>query len=149
MNVSVSILIWKGNAFIPTLAPHEYGGKLSVDPVIITTPDLENLIPAIEESIERNLNQKTIQADRDVDNGDPILSATKARSWYKLAETGASYLISWTDDQIIVYMSMEGKKNKLQFDKDKIQEFPSNTKLENILQVILDDLKSRPAAILP
>ena len=149
MKASASILVWKGNAYLPTLAPYEHGGHIDVDPVIITTPDMENLIPAIEKSLERNSNQKTIQADYDVSSKSPMLNATKARSWYKLADTGASYAIDWTDDLITVYMTLPGKKNKFMFDRDKTQEFPPDTSIKDILTVILNDIHSRPEALTP
>jgi len=149
MKVRVSILIWKGNAYIPTMAPYEYGAWIKKDPVIISSPELEKLIPAIEEIITSNLTQQTVLGDDVEKRIDPILHATKARSWYKLAETGASYLIDWTDNQITVNMTLPGKKNKFQFDKDKIKQFPSDTSLRDILSVILDDLHSRPEALTP
>jgi len=149
MKVRASILFWKGNAYLPTMAPYEYGGWVKIGPVIITSPNMENLVPAIEENMKINMKQQTVMGD-DVDNSvDPILDATKARSWYKLAETGASYLINWTDDQIKVYMTLPGKKNKFQLDNDKTQELPADTHIEDILTVILDDLKSRPEALSP
>ena len=149
MNVRVSILIWKGNAYIPTMAPYEYGAWIQKDPVIISKPKMETLNPAIEEIIKCNLNQPMVMGDEIENRADPILKATKARSWYKLAETGASYLIDWTDDLITVNMTLPGKKNKFLIDSDKTREFQSDTKLDDILEVILADIESRPEALTP
>jgi len=147
MKVRASILIWKGNAYIPTMAPCENGLWSIIEPVIVTKPEMETLLPSIEEIIESNLNQQVVPDDNKRSN--PILNATKARSWYKLAETGASYLIDWTDDQITINMTLPGKKNKFMFDKDKIKQFPSDTSIRDILSVILDDIHSRPETLTP
>ena len=149
MKSRVSILVWKGNVYIPTMAPFEYGGWVSVDPVIITKPNFDDLIPAINEITEKNLNQLTLQTDDIKDLIDPLLHATNAKSWHQLAETGAAYLIDRDDDQIIVNITLPGKKHKFQFDNEKTEILPPDTSLENILEIILDDIHSRPELFIP
>lgn len=108
----VNILVWHGNVYIPTLAHSEYGGWIKVEPVIITKPVLEKMLPAIKESLANNLNQSVVKVTEDKGRKDPVLDINKAKSWNKIAETGASYSIVWQDDLIRVSMTMEGKKNK-------------------------------------
>jgi hypothetical protein len=74
----------------------------------------------------------------------PLLSATKARSWKELAQTGASYGIDWTDQRIRVDMSYRDKQGRWQNDPAKVRLFPLETALEDVLAVILADIHTRP-----
>ena len=71
---------------------------------------------------------------------DPILSATKARNWKQLAKTGASYSISWSDNAV----SKLDKKGRWEYDPQKMRILPPDTTIEQIVEIILEDVHSRP-----
>jgi hypothetical protein len=147
MRRNVSIVVWQGKAYIPVSTQLELGGWLDQDPVYKTDLNMESMRSAIENVLQAQDSDLSSAVDEErKKKKDPILRATKAKSWYELAKTGASYSIDWLEDMIRVDMTYPGAKHKFQFDPDKTQEFSTNTKLTNILAVILEDIKSRPVS---
>ncbi len=73
-----------------------------------------------------------------------ILKATGAHSWKELAKVGASYSIDWTDKGIQVSMSRLDKRGRWDLGSQKMHIFPSDTPLQEIIAVILEDVRSRP-----
>ena len=76
---------------------------------------------------------------------DPVLTTTGARSWKELAKTGAAYTIDWTDKEIRVDMSRLDKKGRWEYDPEKTCTFPPDTPLDQIIAIIMEDIRSRPA----
>lgn len=75
---------------------------------------------------------------------DPVLAATKAKSWKQLALNGASYTIGWTEKQVRIDMSRLNKKGVWEYDLEKVRILPPDTPLEQIVEIILADIKTRP-----
>lgn len=78
---------------------------------------------------------------------DPVLASTKARSWKQLARNGASYTVGWTANEIRIDMSRLDKKRRWENDPEKVRILPPDTPLEKIVEVTLEDIKTRPELI--
>ncbi len=59
-------------------------------------------------------------------------------------DTGASYTIVWTDKEVRLDISHLDKKGRWENDPKKIRVLPPETPLEDIVSLILADVRSRP-----
>jgi hypothetical protein len=145
---AVNICVYRGKAYLPVQARFESGIWADVEPVFTSTLEVNELIVAIQKVIKAGHpllpepTREEWQARKD-----PMLSATKARSWKALAKNGASYSIYQKDDEIRVDMSYTDKKGRWQNDPQKVHLFPRNTSLKDIVKIILDDVRSRPEVL--
>jgi len=140
----VGIYVWHGKAYLPVQARLESGMWMDLEPVYIADLNTKDLLLAIEKVLAAGhprLPDPTREEMRQ--RKDPILKATKAHSWKELARTGAAYSISWTGEEITVYMSRLDKKGRWEYDPEKTRAFPPETPLEEIVAVILEDIRSR------
>jgi hypothetical protein len=141
----VGIYVWRGKAYLPVEARIESGMWMDIEPVYTSGLKAEELLSAVKKVLAAGhlcLPNPTREEMRQ--RKDPILTATKARSWKELARTGASYSISWTDKEIRVDMSRLDKKGRWEYDPEKMRSFPTDTPLQDIIHVILEDTQSRP-----
>lgn len=141
----VGIYVWLGKAYLPVQGRFESGIWVDLEPVYASDLSTEGLVATIEKVLTVGhplLPNPTKQEWQE--RKDPVLAATKARSWKALARRGMSYSIGWTDDQIRVDMSMVDNKGRWQFDPEKVCIFPIDTDLQTIANVILEDIRSRP-----
>lgn len=142
---SVNLVVWNGKAYLPCQARIEAGMWMDIEPVYVADVDVGSLKSAVENVLAfghpllPNPTQEEVKKLRS-----PLLSATKARSWKELAQTGASYGIDWTDQRIRVDMSYRDKQGRWQNDPAKVRLFPLETALEDVLAVILADIHTRP-----
>ncbi|GIK59109.1 MAG: hypothetical protein BroJett015_47720 [Chloroflexota bacterium] len=142
---SVGIYVYHGKAYLPAQAKFESGIWTDIDPVFTASLNLDELVAAIQNVIAAGhpiLPEPTREEWQR--RKDPVLTATKARSWKALAKNGASYSIYQKDDEIRVDMSYTDKKGRWQNDPQKVRIFPGDAPLKEIVQVILDDIQSRP-----
>lgn len=140
------VYIWRGKAYIPIHDQYESGIFVGVDPVYITPLNKEELTKAIQ--TVKDTGHKIIPDPKTREevlvSGDPILAATGARSWKQLAKTGASYTVGWTEKEVQIDMSRLNKKGVWEYDPGKVKILPPDTPIEQIVEVILEDLKTRP-----
>jgi len=118
---------------------------MDLEPVYIADLNIESLSLAVKKVLAAGhpyLPNPTREEMRR--RKDPVLAATKARSWKELAKAGASYSIAWTDKEIQVSMSRRDKKGRWEWDPEKMRSFPLDTPLQEIVAVILEDIQSRP-----
>lgn len=142
---SVSIVVWQGKAYLPCQARIEAGMWMDVDPVYVSDIDLDSLQVSVEKVLSFGHPLLPTPTQEDVKRmKSPLLAATKARSWRDLARAGASYGIDWTGQHIRVDMSYRDKQGRWQNDPAKVRTFPLDTPLEEVLAVILEDIRSRP-----
>jgi len=73
----------------------------------------------------------------------PMLRATKLRSWRQLAKVSASYMIRWGQEKVALSISQLDSRGRFEFPKSKKQIFPKNTSLDELVEVILWDYRSR------
>lgn len=142
---SVSIVVWQGKAYLPCQARIEAGMWMDVEPVYVSDIDLDSLQVSVEKVLSFGHPLLPTPTQEDVKRmKSPLLVATKARSWKDLARAGASYGIDWTDQHIRVDISYRDKQGRWQNDPAKVRTFPLDTPLEEVLTVILEDIRSRP-----
>lgn len=121
---------------------------MDMEPVYVTDVNVEGLKAAIEKVLAvghpllPNPTQEEVKRLKS-----PLLLATKARSWKELAQTGVSYGIEWTEQHIRVDMSYQDKLGRWQNDPAKVRIFPPDTPLEDVIAVILADVRTRPKAL--
>lgn len=146
----VNIDVYRGKAYLPAQAVFESGIWVDVEPVLTVTLDVGDLTTAASEILAKghpilpDLPREEWQQRKD-----PILAATKARSWKALARNGASYSISQQKDngEIRLDMSYTDERGRWQFDPGKVRTFPQDTPLAEIVKVILEDVRTRREAL--
>ncbi len=118
---------------------------MDVEPVYVSDIDLDSLQVSVEKVLSFGHPLLPTPTQEDVKRmKSPLLAATKARSWKDLARAGASYGIDWTDQHIRVDMSYRDKQGRWQNDPAKVRTFRLDTPLEDVLAVILEDIRARP-----
>lgn len=141
----VGIYVWQGKAYLPIQGRFESGIWVDLEPVYVVGLSTEELVAALEKVLAAGHPRLPDPTKEEWQKRkDPVLAATKARSWTALARNGTSYSIGWTDNQIRVDMSMADSKGRWQFDPEKAHIFPIDTNLQTIAKVILADIRSRP-----
>ena len=141
----VSIFVWRGRAYVPVQAQYESGIFTSVEPVLsvdLTLGELTSAVGTVLAAGHPHLPNPT--RDEAQKRNDPVLMAAKASTLKKMMSAGASYGIAWTNKEVRVDMSRLDKKGRWEFDPAKVRVFPSDTPLEEVLAVILEDIRSRP-----
>lgn len=142
---AVSIVVWRGKAYLPVQALLESGLWMDLEPVYVADLDPTSLLSAVEKVLIAGHPRLPDPTREEMQRRkDPILTATQARSWKELARTGAAYSIDWTDKEIRVDTSRLDKKGRWEWDPEKIRTFPPDTPLQDIVAVILEDIQSRP-----
>jgi hypothetical protein len=145
----VGIYAWRGKAYLPVQAQIQSGPYMDVEPIYISDFDASELAKAIEKVIAAGhprLPDPTREEARTKKS--PTLLATKARSWKELARTGASYTIVWDDNEIRIDMSRLDAKGRWEYDPQKKQTLPPDTPLATIVDIILEDIRSRPEVMM-
>jgi len=118
---------------------------MDVEPVYIAKLSAEELRSAIEKVLAAGHPRLPDPTQEDMRRRkDPVLAATRARTWKELARTGAAYTIDWTDKEVRVDMSRLDKQGRWEWDPAKTRIFPLDTPLPDIIAVILEDMRSRP-----
>jgi hypothetical protein len=140
----VGIYVWQGKAYLPVQARTELGVWMDTEPVYVADVTTEELLSAVQKILMAgHLQVPHPTREEWRRHKDPVLTATGARNWKELARTGASYSIRWNDEGIRVSMSRLDKDGKWEFDPEKLRVFPPNTALEDIVAVILEDVRLR------
>ena len=143
--VVVVIYVWHGKVYLPVQAHFETGGFLATERVHTAGLNAEELLSAVEKVLAAGHSTLPRPTREEMEQRkDPILAATKARSWKELAHTGASYVVGWTDKGVRIDMSRLDKKGRWEIDPEKVRILPPDTPLEDIIAVILEDIRSRP-----
>lgn len=144
IEASVGIIITGGKFYIPTSARTSIG-FFETDPVIITDATVANLEQAIMQAKDKG--NPTLSDDQLAELRKqklPILKVAKKSSEKKLTESGASYNVTWTDQQISLYMSELDSKSRWVGDRKKQKQLALDTSIKEIANMILQDAKSRP-----
>jgi hypothetical protein len=142
----VGIYVWRGRAYVPAQAQFESGIFVDVEPVYIAalvTDEMTQAVQAVKDAGHIRLPDPETREEF-LRRKDPVLAATKARSWKELAQKGASYTVGWTENEVRIDMSRLDKKGRWEYDPAKVRILPPNTALEEIVEIILEDIKTRP-----
>ena len=142
----VGIYVWHGKAYLPTKARFESGIFVDVDPVHVIDIDANDLSKAIKAVKNTGHSYLPDLKTREefLARRDSMLAVSGARNWKQLARTGACYTIEWTEKQVRIDMSRLDKKGRWEYDLTKTQILPPDTPVEQIVEIILEDIKMRP-----
>jgi len=150
LNNSVGIVVWRGKAYFPAQGRFPSGIYADMEPVYVAELESGAFVAAAEKILALGISQlPEVTAEEWRKRSDPILKATKARSWRELGRTGVSYGIDWTDEHVRIDMSYRDKQGRWQNDPAKVRILPPDTPLEDIIGVILADIRTRPEALDP
>ncbi len=142
---SASINVWRGRAYLPVQAHLQSGAWLDVGPVYSAVLQPDELEAALEQVLALGNPQLPNPTREEMRRRkDPLLAATKARSWYELARTGAAYSISWTDRGVWIEMSRLDHKGRWVWDRAKQRILPPDAPLSEIVAIIPEDVRTRP-----
>lgn len=144
----VAIIAWHGKAYLPCYGRVKPDFYREIGPVYVVDINEGELLPALQKVLAAGLphisgSRTREEADR-LERGASTLEVTKARSWKELAKAGAAYVILGSDKEIRVEMSRLDRKGWWEFDPEKRRIFPPDAPLEEIVAVILEDIRSRP-----
>lgn len=142
----VGIYVWRSKAYVPTQARYESGIFVDVEPVYIAaliTDQMTQAVQAVKDAEHIRLPDPETREEF-LRRKDPVLAATKARSLKELAQKGASYTVGWTENEVRIDMSRLDKRGRWEYDPEKVQTLPPDTPLEKIVEIILEDIKTRP-----
>lgn len=142
---TVDIVVYRGKAYLPALGQFPSGIYTAIEPVQVAQLTMDDLASAARKILERGISPlPEVTAEEWRRRSDPLLKATKVRNWKELGRNGLSYGITWTDQHICVDMSYRDKQGRWQNDPAKVRTFPLDTPLEDVLAVILEDIRARP-----
>ena len=142
----VGIYVGRSKAYVPTQAQYESGIFVDVEPVYIAaliTDEMTQAVQAVKDAGHIRLPDPETREEF-LRRKDPVLAATKARNWKELAQKGASYTVGWTEKEVRIDMSRLDKKGRWEYDPEKVRTLPPDTPLEKIVEIILEDIKTRP-----
>jgi hypothetical protein len=145
MVVVVDVIVRRGKGYIPTQGQTEAGFYIGIEPVYTVNLNVEDVLGAFEQVIAAGHPRVPTPTQEEWrTREDPILKAAGVRSWKRLAQGGASYTIDWQEDTVALYVSRLDHKGRFEVDPAKTRTFPKTTPLRIIVEVILDDVRSRP-----
>jgi hypothetical protein len=145
----VVIYVWRSKAYIPVQDQYESGIFVGTEPIYIAelkNNDLFNAVNAVKEKGHKHIPDLKSREEV-LKRKDPVLAATKTKSWKQLARNGASYTIGWTEKEIRIDMSRLNNRGVWENDLQKIKKLSPNTSLKNIVKIILEDKKTRPEVL--
>ena len=142
----ISIVLFRGEIYLPTIKKFQSGQPIEVDPVIICGFQREE----VKNTIEIILNgQKDLMPDPKSWNeifqqsNQPMLRATKTRSWKKMTSESTSYLVTFSEQDISISISQLNKKGIQEFPSTLQKVLPRAVPIEEIVEIILKDMTIR------
>lgn len=140
----VGIYVWREKAYLPVQAQFESGIFTNIEPVLVVNLDTDELVSAIQKVKDVGCPKLPEPTRKEwLERKDPVLAATKARSWKELARRGASYTIGWANKEARLDVSRVDKQGRWENDPAKVKVFPEDTPLQVIVTIILEDISSR------
>jgi hypothetical protein len=143
------IIAMKGKAYLATKGLTEAGYYHDIDPVYVTNLCLDELVKAVEHLFLTGNPRIPTPSLHDLDyrskKNDPMLRATNTKSWKELAINAMWYTIALRKDKYFLYIQEPDNKYKGYFKVDPVKtySFPPETKLQDIVKIVLDDISSR------
>jgi len=141
------IYVRQGKAYLPVMALTEVGLLAGIEPVYTVPLTLEDLVAALEKVIAAGhprIPHPTQEEWPRLLREDPVLRAAKVKSWRAFSQHSVFYMIGWTEQAVIVYVSQLDHLGRAEFASAKKLSFPKETPLRTIVEAILEDVRSRP-----
>jgi hypothetical protein len=124
----VMMWIWQGKAYLPVLAEVKPGDFAEASPVYAAHLTQADLIAAMESVINTGHQPKPAQVDEE----DPLLTATNAVSREELIRQATIFIVQWTREQVELDV-VDAKNDALQ----RVQSFPADASLATISTTVL------------
>ena len=140
----VSVIVTGGKAYLTTEADSAIG-FYSVGPVYraeLTVDGLAQAIRMVKQVGNPVITEEELEELRKKPG--PTLKATGKKSWEQLGREGATYGIHWLEEHILLSISRTDEKGRWINDDEKSVELSLGTSIETIVQIILEDARSRP-----
>lgn len=141
----VGIIVLHGKAYIPSLAETTSGLFIQINPIFEVDIEEDKLADVIEKvSLSPRPRVPDLTREEWKKRKDPVLTATKAKSWKELAQKGASFGLEWTDQGIRLDIPRLDQEGRWEIDPSAVTLFPLNTPLKEIAKVIIQNIDTRP-----
>ena len=111
---------------------------------ITETELVENIVKVLTTGI---LKLAEISAEEWKSQKKPMFEATGIKSWKEFANKSIGYGLEWIDNSVILTFSSLYKQSKQEINTTKTMSFAVNTPLENIVQLILEDIKLKKSIV--
>ena len=145
MGHMVELIVRKQKGYVPVVARDDDGLYILVDPVFTVNLDAAEITAAFEKALAAGHPPfPDVTAEEWRKRVDPTLRAAKVKSWKKLAEGGAAYVLSWFQDVVRVDMSRLDRQGRFGDDLSKRRVLPKDTPLRELVEIIMEDIRSRP-----
>ncbi len=139
------IVIWDNKAYVPSTARYHNGIYTNIEPIFITQPSIDELVPIVKSVIEKEPILLPDPSREEVKERYELLpKITGARNWKRLCQNGINYVIGRHEENITLTMSRLDSKGRWEYDPNKQREYPKDTPLTIVVQDILKDLAVRP-----
>jgi hypothetical protein len=138
-----SVIIHRSKAYIPVEAEIEGGPYVAIDPVFISNLLEDDMVEAFEKVIAAGHPKIDPPATPSEwrRRRDPVLAATRVRSWRQLDKESAFYGIWWHDGQVTLYLHPLDQDRAPLMVRDRVRTFPADTSLRTIVKTILTDVR--------
>jgi hypothetical protein len=149
MEISVAgIDIHEGKAYMPVMGRTDSGLFINTEPVFICDLSIEEMAKNLQKVREAGHPLIHIGSSEELKKYTNLIpKASGVKSWKAFARTGFSYTIGWSEKGILIEMSRLDKRGIFEFDPTKAKELPLDTPIKDIVQIILDDVWSRPQVL--
>ena len=139
------LIVRKRKGYVPVMAKNRDGAYILVDPIYCVNLDAEEITGALEKAIAAGHPPfPDVTAEEWRKRVDPTLKAAKVKSWKKLAQGGASCALDWARDEVTVFMSRLDRQGRFVDDPAKKRVLPKDTSLRELVEIIMEDIRSRP-----
>jgi hypothetical protein len=143
---TATIYVCNGVAYLPTQNRYETEQAVDINPVYVCDLHQSQIVGVLE----KILNTQKVRLPKPESMtyiyqqaSKVILNATKKRSWMQLAKDCCVYMVTWRQEETIISASQLDKNGRFEFPTSLQKRYPSNTTLGELVNIILDDLKTR------
>lgn len=126
--------------FLPSHGIFPSGIVVQIEPILSCNLVKTELVDTINIILKNGLkNLPDVTAEEWKNRKDPLLVATKMRSWKKLDINSIYYGLEWANDKIFLSFSNLNIKKRQEVDHERTMTFTHDTNIDEIVEIILDD----------
>ena len=147
---SITVFFYKDKLFIPTMGITPSGLRMVIEPIYVVEFNLASLVQSMQTVIEAGHPRVDSVPYSEYKKRDPLLKATKARSWKALARDGLVYVIEWRWDLGEIHLVLPEVDEKGRFAPTTTENFerstirlPTDMSLEELAKFIIEDIRKR------
>lgn len=136
-----NVIIYRGLAYVPTMHVLGTGGWYTGEPVTVAPVEADELARVLEKT--RRAGNPPISATKVALSADPILRSTGAVTWGRLALHAASYEIDWSENEVLLTMSMLDERGHFVPDPEKTRRLQPESTCSDLAALIVQDWQAR------